>query len=84
MVEKQIWFEIWDELHDESYIPLGRNEPRNWNNFYDDIKNHFADKGRLNSDAKVRRFDKAMQVVREKIWKMVPRYLRELTPDFKG
>ena len=81
MVEKQIWFAIWEELHEENMT-----EPRHHNNFYDDIKDHFADMLRLGSDAKVRRFEEAMQIVREKIWKMVPKHIKDdpHLKNFKG
>jgi hypothetical protein len=81
MVEKQIWYELWSELHEED-MP----EPRHHNNFYDDIKSHFADLGRLRTDAKTKRFEEAMQIVRRKIWKMVPRHIKDdpHLKNFKG
>ena len=81
MVEKQIWYSIWEELHEEDM-----SEPRHHNNFYDDIKEHFGRMYRLGSDAKMRRFEEAMQIVREKIWKMVPKHIKDDTnlKNFKG
>ena len=80
MVEKQIWYSIWEELHEEN-MP----EPRHHNNFYDDIKDYFSRMNRLNTDAKIRRFEEAMQIVREKIWKMVPPQIKEAVGEnFKG
>ena len=78
MVEKQIWYAIWEELHEEN-MP----EPRHHPNFYDDIKEHFNRYYRLTSDAKVKRFEEAMQVVREKIWKMVPKHIKD-DPNLKN
>ena len=78
MVEKQIWYSIWEELHEEDM-----SEPRHHNNLYDDIKEHFGRMHRLGSDAKVRRFEEAMQIVREKIWKMVPKHIKD-DPNLKN
>lgn len=67
--EKQIWLQIWKQLVPNDDV---------WDDeLYGQIKDYFRDLGHLRSSAKERRFDEAMQIIRDKIWKNVPKKVRE-------
>lgn len=60
--EKIIWGKIWKDL-----APSEEG-----NDLYQHIKNYFIDLGYMRSSAKEKRFDEAIHIVLEKIWKMAP------------
>ena len=60
--EKIIWGKILQDLS-----PHGED-----NDLYEHIKNYFIELGWMRSSAKEKRFEEAMNIVRDKIWKMSP------------
>lgn len=61
--EKEIFTIIYVEL-----------QKREWHNLYDSIKNAFVDNKQLDSDAKRKRFEIAMDRVRKKVYDKSSRY----------
>ena len=75
--EKVIWMQIWGML-----MPEGRH---GWDDeMYHQIKNYFRELGHLRSEAKERRFDEAMHIIRGKIWKNVPKKVRERSDELRS
>ena len=64
--EKRIWLAIWVEL-------LGSEDGHH---LIDHLRNYFIDRRWMNTDAKVKRFEEAVHIVRRKIWLKVPRQIQ--------
>ena len=60
--EKVIWGKIWQDLS-----PISED-----NDLYQHIKNYFIDLGLMRTEAMESRFNEAIDIVLEKIWKMSP------------